>query len=166
MLCTDATDGSQVQPAIVGMGDIEREVQKLLAHKQKFVVFDFASINPITARIVSHGGVDSSADLRATPSMETLHRTFAECRGKLDPSNAYFVVYDFGYYNDRDCYRDLVVFISYVPDSLSARQKMAYASNVASVLAFLGLAQHIETHEMDEFTFESIYAECMRIQRK
>lgn len=151
---------------IEGIDMINEEIKMLKFHQKTYVIFDFKKINPVVSRLVASGGLDTSGNIRATPPLEVLTSTFAECQGFVNPEKPYFIVYDFGYYNDKNCYRDMIVMVSYVPDSLSFRHKIAFASNMSYILSKLDISQHVQIHEIDDFTYANIRSECARIQRK
>lgn len=150
---------------IEGIDTIRQETASLVAHKQKYIIFDFKNIDPIRIRLVAIGGSDTSLDVRAKPSLEDLLSTYNECIHKINPAEPCFIVYDFGYYNDRDCYRDMVTFISYIPDDIGLKPKVAYASNMSHILDVLKVSLHIQTHEIDDLAYEAIRGKCMQNQR-
>lgn len=151
---------------LLGMGAVLDEVSVIRSHGSTYVIFDLEKIDPVKIRVVGKGGLDTSGNVRETPPQELLMKTFGECRALINKDASYFVVYDFGYYNDRNNYRDMIMLISYIPDTLSFRHKIAFASNIATIMSRLSISQHIETHEIEEFTYEAISQECSRVQRK
>ena len=151
---------------IGGIEDFRTQAARLRKHERTYVVATFKDINPVAIKVLSSGGKDRSANIRDIPSKEELLSIFDECKGSIEGDKGYFIVYDFGYFTDEQLYRNLIVLISYLPENLSIREKMAYSSNMLSVSGAVDIAHHIPLHEMEEFTYANILNECMRIQRK
>lgn len=149
---------------IKGINAISEEVMKLKFHKKTYVIFDFEKTEPVISRLICSNGLDMSGNVRARPSQDMLRATFEECKGLIDPARPYFITYVFGYYNDSDRYCDVVMMISYIPETLNFRHKIVFASNTSYVLSKLDIGHHIQIHEMRDFNYEDIRAECIRIQ--
>lgn len=152
--------------SISGIGSFVEEVANLRSYKNSFVVSTFEDINPITLQVISSGGLDRSTNVRDVPTPEQLSLIFNECRQNLKHSKGYFVAYDFGYYNEHNNFRDIIVMISLIPDTMSVKEKMAYSTNMGYIMNALNIAHHIPLHELDEFTYDHIGSECSRFQRK
>lgn len=151
---------------IRGFDGVEEEVQKIKAHKGTYTIFEVSQIDPVALHVVYSDGIDNSGDLRSTPAEEELQKIFESCRSKVFPDRSYFIVYDFGYYNEKNNYRSMMILVSYIPESVNLRNKIAMSSNTAAILSALQIPMHIEAHEMIEFSYQRLKADCSSIQRK
>lgn len=150
---------------IKGLRSVESAIKDIKSHKSTYIVFDFDNIDPVQIRVLSVGGIDTSSNIRATPSVEQLQNVFSACRDHIQSDKACFIGYSFGYYNEKNNYRDMVLLISFIPDGINFRQKIAYASNVALLLARLDIPVHIQAHDLSDVEYSRIASECSSIQR-
>lgn len=156
---------SRAGDSIQGMDSVQDEVSKLKRHQKTYVIFDFAQIDPVVFRLVTSGGIDTSANVRATPLPEELNKTFSECRAKLKPESLSIVVYDLGYYTDKNNYRSMVILVSHVPEGLDPRHNVALAFNMPYILKSLNVTQHFHIDELGEFSYEHFKSQCSLVQR-
>lgn len=152
--------------AIQGYSQVEPEVLAVRTHKKSFVIFEINKLDPVALKIVASGGLDTSVDVRATPAKEDLRRVFEECKQLLKNDKPCFIVYNFGYYNDKNCYREMLLFISFIPEDANLRNKIAMTSNTSVLQGFLNTPMHIGIYELEDFEYENFKKECATIQRK
>lgn len=157
---------NRIKLAIRGFDDVEKEVLRIKARKGTYTIFEVSQIDPVALHVVSSNGIDSSGDLRSIPAEEELQRMFETCKSKISSDKSYFIVYDFGYYNEKNNYRSMMVLVSYIPESVNLRNKIAMSSNTAVLLSALQIPMHIEAHEMVDFSYRRLKADCSSIQRK
>ena len=151
---------------IQGYSQVEPEVLGVRTHKKTYAVFEISQLDPVALQIVASGGLNTSVDIRITPGKEDLTRIFEECKTKLKKDSPCFVVYNFGYYNDKNCYREMVLFISFIPEEANLRNKIAMTSNTSILQGYLNTPMHIGIHEFEDFSYENFEQECSNIQRK
>lgn len=152
--------------SIEGYSQVEPEVLGVRTHKKTFAIFEISQIDPVALKVVASGGIDTSVDVRATPTQEELENVFSECKKFLKKESPCFIVYNFGYYNEKNCYREMVLFISFIPDVSNLRYKIAMTSNTSVLQGFLNTPMHIGIYEMEDFEYENLKKECSTIQRK
>jgi len=152
--------------SIRGYDKVEEEVLRIRTRKLTYTIFEVNSIDPVELEVKASGGLDCSTDLRSTPSENDLVAVFDECKAQLSECKALFVVYNFGYYNEKKSYRELIMFVSFIPEEESLRKKIAMTSNIAKLQNMLQIPVHIQSHELEEFTFDRLMGECLSIQRK
>lgn len=157
---------SQSHCSIQGFEEVEKETSKVKLHKTTYTIFHVSQIDPVKIQVVFSGGIDTSQNVRSTPSEQEIHETFEECRSKLKETNCCFILYNFGYYNDKNNYREMIVLISFIPEEVNLRSKIAMTSNTAVLQNSLQIPVHIEVHELEDFTFERFKSECSSIHRK
>lgn len=151
---------------IKGYEKVHGEVQRVRTRKLTYTIFEIGSVDPVELIVKTSGGIDGSVDLRSTPSEQELVEIFEECKSQLIESKAFFVVYNFGYYNEKRNYREMIMLISFIPEQEGLRKKIAMASNMATLLNLLEIPIHIQSDELSEFTFDRLERECLSIQRK
>lgn len=151
---------------IKGLKMVEDALKQIRVHEKTFVVFEISSIDPVMFNVVKVGGLNTSGNVRATPPIDNLTTVFDECVKSMDGNKPYFIGYDFGYYTASRDYRNMILLISYIPDSINFRQKIAYASNVSLLLNKLNIPLHVEAHDMEDITFKRIVSHCSSIQRE
>ncbi|KAI5171270.1 cofilin, partial [Pancytospora epiphaga] len=98
-------------------------------------------------------------------SSEELVKTFEECKSILNPESLSIVAYDLGYYTKNNNYRSMVILISYVPESLDPRHKVALASNMSSILESLNITQHFHVDDLNDYSYEYFKAQCSLVQK-
>lgn len=150
---------------IEGLDKFANEVQKLRFHQKSFVVSTFEKIFPVILKVVASGGVDTSNNVRKIHPIEQLNDIFQACKRTIKPEMGYFIAYDFGHYTDDNTYRDMIIMISYVPETLGVKDKMVYSTNMAYIMGALEISHHIALYDIDDFTYEYIRNECNRIKR-
>lgn len=151
---------------IQGYDEVKKEIMDIKIHKKTFTVFEVSSITPVGLVVVVSGGIDSSGDLRSTPSPQLLDDTFNACRASLNTSKPCFIAYNFGYYNEKNNYREMIVLISFIPENADLRNKIAMASNTTALRNALQIPTFFQIDELEEFTFAGLMNECSSIQRK
>lgn len=151
---------------IEGYEEVEDEIKKLRLRKLTYTIFEISRLDPVELHVKASGGMDISSDLRRTPSEKELLNIFTECKSQLSENRASFIAYNFGYYNEKANYRELIMLNSFIPEGEGLRKKIAMSSNVAAIQNSLQIPIHIESHELDEFGFERLKTECLYIQRK
>jgi Cofilin/tropomyosin-type actin-binding protein len=159
---------------IKGISDLEKHILHIKTHKIKYLVFAFKNLgngkqpsqSELEIEILYKGGQDTSSDPTITLPEETLKSTFKECIGILEPDKPCFIVYDFGYYNETGNYRDMIVLISYIPDSVHFKQKVPYSSNAVYLQTAFDISRHHAVHDKDDLTYDILMKDCSNIQRK
>ena len=152
--------------AIPGYSQVEPEVLGVRTHKKTFTIFEISQLDPVALQVVASGGIDTSANVRAILSEEELKNIFEDCRNLLKKEKPCFVVYNFGYYNDKNCYREMLLFVSFIPDFSNLRYKIAMTSNTSVLQGFLNTPMHIGIYDLEDFEYENFKKECSNIQRK
>lgn len=150
---------------IEGIETLEKSVDEIRSHKKTFVVAALNSIFPVGLEVIYSGGIDTSANVRMTPSLEQLKEIFKECKDIIQKDKGYFVIYDFGYYTKDNNFRNLIIMLSFIPDTLNIKDKMAYSSSIAYILHSIVVNHHIPLHEMEELDFDKICDKCMFIRK-
>ncbi|KAM0680812.1 hypothetical protein GINT2_001086 [Glugoides intestinalis] len=151
---------------IQGYDEVEKEIMDIKIHKKTFTIFEVSSTSPVSLVVIVSGGIDSSGDLRSTPTPELLNDTFNSCRASLSTVNPCFIAYNFGYYNEKNNYREMIVLISFIPENADFRNKIAMASNTAALRSSLQISTLFQIDDLAEFTFKGLMNECSSIQRK
>lgn len=157
---------NQTKLPICGFDAVEQEVLKIKTHKGTYTIFEVSQNDPVTLRVVYSDGMDTSDDLRFIPAEDELQKIFESCKARISPERSYFIVYDFGYYNEKNNYRSMMILVSYIPESVSLRSKITMSSNTAVILSALQIPMHIEAHEIADFSYRRLKADCSSIQRK
>lgn len=152
--------------SIQGYDSVKEELKKLKTRKITFVIFEISQIDPVQLRVLSTGGIDSSSNLHSTPDEALLKETFENCKKQLMPTKASFVAYNFGYYNDKNNYREMVMLVSYIPEDVNLRHKIAMTTNTAVLQNTLNIPLLVEAHELDDFCFKRFFDKCLSIQRE
>lgn len=152
--------------SIQGMQKIKEEVMKIKFHKLSYTIFTVSQIDPVGFSIDKSEGFKISNDPRAVKSKEDLISIFEKCKNNLDLNSSAFIVYDFGYYNDCNNYREMVVLIYYISDSTEIKKRIIMASNVQEISNILEVGTLIKIQDPEDFTYEKIRQTCASIQRK
>ncbi len=151
---------------IQGYVDVEPEVLGVRTHKKTYAGFEISQLDPVALKIIFSGGLNTSLDVRITPPKEDLKRVFEECKAQIKKDFPCFIVYNFGYYTNKNCYREMVLFISYIPEDANLRNKIAMTSNTSILQGHLNTPMHVGIHEFEDFNYENLENECSNIQRK
>lgn len=151
---------------IGGFEKVQDEIYKIRTRKLTFTIFEISKVDPVELYVEVSGGIDSSDNLRSTPTEEELLEIFNKCKSSLDESKSCFIAYNFGYYTQNGNYRELIMLISFIPESVNLRNKIAMTSNTAAIQNALEIPIHVQAHELEDFTFKRLMSECMSIQRK
>lgn len=152
--------------AIEGYSQVEPEVLGVRTHKKTFTIFVISQIDPVALKVVASGGIDTSADVRNIPTEDDLKNVFEECKKLLSKEKPCFVVYNFGYYTENNSYREMLLFVSFIPDLSNLRYKIAMTSNTSVLQGFLNTPMHIGIYDLEDFEYENFKKECSTIQRK
>lgn len=152
--------------SIKGYQQVEQEVVNVRTHKKTYTIFEISQIDPVELKVVASGGLDTSVDVRKTPEKEVLLNIFNECKSILKQDRPCFIVYSFGYYKEKNSYREMVLFISFIPEEANLRHKIAMTSNTSVLQGHLNTPMQIGIHELEDFDYDSMKKECMYVQRK
>ncbi len=150
---------------IEGLEKLLEEVECIRAHKKSFLISTLNNLSPVGIEVIHTGGFDSSTNVRMMPSIEKLHEIFNECYNKIDKTKGYIVIYDFGYYTNDNNYRNFIIMVSFIPDSLNIKYKMAFSTNISYILHKVGIDYHIPLHDFEKFNFDYIRQKCL-LKRK
>lgn len=151
---------------IKGYKDVEAEISKIRSRKLTYTIFEVCKVDPVELRVSTSNGIDNSFNLRSTPSEKELLSVFDQCKSQLKESSASFIAYNFGYYSENNNYREMIMLVSFIPENVNLRHKIAMTSNTAALQSALQIPVHLEAHELDDFTFTRLMSECVSIQRK
>lgn len=157
--------GTDTHP-IPGLDAAREEIMKIKAHKLSYTIFEISQLDPVAFRVVHSDGLKDRRDHRALVTQDELLKTFDACKSKMQPKQSYFIAYDFGYYNELNNFREMVVLISFVSESENLRKKIIMASNTSEIQKHLDLSMLVEIHDFNDLTYEKLKSECAMIQRK
>lgn len=148
---------------ICGLAEIKEEVSKIKAHKLSYTIFNVSSIDPVGFQIVHSGGIEKSRDVRAVVSQENLNNIFASCKNNMDLDTSSFIVYDLGFYNKANNYREVVVLIYYISDNTPIRKKIIMASNVETIMNKLDVGILVKIQDPEDFSYDKIKENCISL---
>lgn len=148
-----------------GLNCIKDEISKIRKRVQMYTIFNIPKPAPVEYRIVKSGGVPGKSSIRSVLSLDEYKDIFEECRSNIDLGQAYFIAYDFNYFNEEKLNKAVLCLISYVPDTLMPLTKVLYASNALNVKSSLDFPLHIPFNNPDDFNFENILQICSKFKK-
>lgn len=153
------------QPNIEGIETVKQEVDELNSHGLIYCIFEISLKPSVSIKTVATKQ-NPNKDFPSTLIPETtLMEIFEECRAQITPANPYFIVYDFGYYNDQGNFRKLQILVSYTPDSADLRVKFAMAAHTMDLSNCLKIPMIIEIHDFTDLSYNHIKTNCNIYQR-
>ncbi|EJW04036.1 hypothetical protein EDEG_01670 [Edhazardia aedis USNM 41457] len=104
---------------------------------------------------------EKSVNGREIPSVEFLKSQFEEIRNEISEDKCYYIVCDFGFYNDLNAYRTLLCLITYIPDDVAdVSEKFTYSKESLLLQNLLNIGKPIVVNNWKSLEYENIASIC------
>ncbi|WUR04193.1 putative ADF actin-binding protein [Vairimorpha necatrix] len=149
---------------VPGFTDVEREVESLRKRSNMYTVFNIPNLDPVTYKVIKNGGLDYKGELTINYQENILKEIFEECMEIVKANSPCYIIYDFVFY-DKDLWKNTFCLISYIPDSLKIKEKVAYSTNALTLIKDMRIPLHISCTKKEELTFNEVKERCSKFRR-
>jgi len=154
-----------VHPNMEGLDLIKKEVSDIKTYNLIYSIFELSLSPSVSIKIVNSKKHPNKTCYNTIIEETDLINAFEDCKSKIKPQNPYFIVYDFGYYNDQRNFRRLEALISYIPDSVNLKVKFTMAAHALGLSDIFNIPMLIEIHDISDLSYQHIKTECNNYHR-